>query len=60
MFEEDSIKTNTMVLMYDDFEGEEFTLTEKEKMEETTVTDEGDYYNICIDDDGDEECDLIA
>ena len=67
MFEENSISIVIPQLdggcwMYDDFEGEEFTLTEKDdlcflEMEfETTATDEGNYYKICIDDDGDEEC----
>ena len=67
MFEEDSISIvmtqyDGACDMYDDFEGEEFTLTENDglcflEMEfETTVTDEGNYYDVCIDDDGDEEC----
>ena len=67
MFEEDSISIvmaqyEGSCWMYEDFEGEEYTLTEKDdlcflEMEfEVTVTDEGDYYDVCIDDDGDEDC----
>ena len=67
MFEEDSISIvlpqyEDSCTVYDDFEGEEFTLTKKGDLcflkmgFEVTVTDEGDYYDVCIDDDGDQEC----
>lgn len=67
MFEEDSVSIvmaqyEDSCTVYEDFEGEEFTLTEKDDLcflemgFEVTVTDEGSYYEFCVDDDGDEEC----
>ena len=67
MFEEDSVSIvmaqyEDSCTVYDDFEGEEFTLTEKDDLcflemgFEVTVSDEGSYYEFCVDDDGDEEC----
>ena len=68
MFEEDSISIvmaqyEGSCEMFDDFEGEDYTLTEKDDLcflemdFETTVTDKGDYYDVCVTDDGEpEEC----
>ena len=67
MFEEDSVSIvmaqyEDGCTVYDDFEGEEFTITEKDDLcflemgFEVTVSDEGSYYEFCIDDDGDQEC----